>query len=116
MKVIWRSCQGKDRKYNSDYGVFCNYSNCYVFIIGDAKEEIESQNFIKYILEFIAKKINSENRNILGILKHAKESYVKAVGIPNKLPNQIASLHILRPLQNSPKSPKFPSRHLGDFP
>ena len=21
----------------------------------------------------------------------------------------------LRPLQNSPKSPKFPSRHLGDF-
>ena len=22
----------------------------------------------------------------------------------------------LRPLQNSPKSPKFPSRHLGDFP
>lgn len=56
MKVIWRSCQGKDRKYNSDYGVFCNYSNYYVFIIGDAKEEIESQNFIKYILEFIAKK------------------------------------------------------------
>ena len=23
--------------------------------------------------------------------------------------------HRLRPLQNSPKSPKFPSRHLGDF-
>ncbi|WP_222563190.1 hypothetical protein, partial [Haemophilus sp. HMSC073C03] len=23
---------------------------------------------------------------------------------------------ILRPLQNSPKSPKFPPRHLGDFP
>ena len=22
----------------------------------------------------------------------------------------------LRPLQNSPKSPKFPPRHLGDFP
>ena len=22
----------------------------------------------------------------------------------------------LRPLQNSPKSPKFPQRHLGDFP
>ncbi|AVR79054.1 hypothetical protein NM96_06685 [Neisseria mucosa] len=22
----------------------------------------------------------------------------------------------MRPLQNSPKSPKFPSRHLGDFP
>ena len=32
MKVIWRSCQGKDRKYNSDYGVFCNYSNCYVLL------------------------------------------------------------------------------------
>ena len=24
--------------------------------------------------------------------------------------------HWLRPLQNSPKSPKFPPRHLGDFP
>ena len=24
--------------------------------------------------------------------------------------------HSLRPLQNFPKSPKFPSRHLGDFP
>ena len=24
--------------------------------------------------------------------------------------------HHGRPLQNSPKSPKFPSRHLGDFP
>ena len=23
--------------------------------------------------------------------------------------------HRLRPLQNSPKSPKFPPRHLGDF-
>ena len=22
----------------------------------------------------------------------------------------------MRPLQNSPKSPKFPPRHLGDFP
>ena len=53
MKVIWRSYQGKDRKCNSDYGVFCNYSNRYIFIIGDAKEEIESQNFIKYILELL---------------------------------------------------------------
>ena len=24
--------------------------------------------------------------------------------------------YYLRPLQNSPKSPKFPQRHLGDFP
>ena len=24
--------------------------------------------------------------------------------------------HYMRPLQNSPKSPKFPPRHLGDFP
>lgn len=95
MKVIWKSYQGKDRKCNNDYGVFCNYSNCYVFIIGDAKEEIESQNFIKYILEVIAKELYSENRNILSILQHAKESYAREVGMPNKLPNQMASLHIL---------------------
>nr|DAX34485.1 MAG TPA: hypothetical protein [Caudoviricetes sp.] len=27
----------------------------------------------------------------------------------------ILNINILRPLQNSPKSPKFPPRHLGNF-
>ena len=91
MKVIWKSYQGKDRKCNNDYGVFCNYSNCYVFIIGDAKEEIESQNFIKYILEVIAKELYSENRNILSILQHAKESYVRQIAKSNGISTYIDS-------------------------
>ena len=30
--------------------------------------------------------------------------------------NDAAHFQMPRPLQNSPKSPKFPPRHLGDFP
>ena len=32
----------------------------------------------------------------------------------NELLDQ-GQINIVRPLQNSPKSPKFPPRHLGDF-
>lgn len=100
MKVIWNSCKGQDRRYNSDYGIFCNYPGRYIFIIGDAREESESDNFIKYILEFIAKQFQKQfhlkNPNeILDILKSARETYVEQEGIPKKLPNQMASLHIL---------------------
>lgn len=59
------------------------------------KKKLNPKILLNIFWSSLQKKINSENRNILGILKHAKESYVKAVGIPNKLPNQMASLHIL---------------------
>ena len=36
------------------------------------------------------------------------------VVIPEQLPELVLNRD-LRPLQNSPKSPKFPPRHLGDF-
>lgn len=96
MKVIWKSFKGLHRIKNSDYGIFCNYSRHYIFIIGDAREEIESNYFIKYILEFIAEKLCLQNPNeIKHILKSAKDSYIQNEGIPKSLPNQMASLHIL---------------------
>lgn len=96
MKVIWKSCKGQDRMHNSDYGIFCNYPEQYIFIIGDAREEKESNYFIKYILEFIAKQLHLQSPNeIKHILKCAKDSYVENEGFPKNLPNQMASLHIL---------------------
>lgn len=96
MKVIWKSYKGRDRRHNSDYGIFCNYPEQYIFIIGDAREEIESNHFIKYILEFIARQLHLQSPNeIKYILKSAKYSYVENEGFLRKLPNQMASLHIL---------------------
>ncbi|WP_301912167.1 hypothetical protein [Neisseria viridiae] len=42
----------------------------------------------------------------------APEFYKKAFNCPHCG----AFAHMRRPLQNPPKSPKFPPRHLGDFP
>lgn len=111
MKIIWNSSQGRNRCHNSDYGIFCNYSNYYIFMIGDAKEEIESNHFIKYILEFIKNNLNPENPDILNTLKYAKKSYVETEGIPKKLPGQMASLHILIVEKNSLHTKSF---NLGD--
>ena len=55
-------------------------------------------------------------------LTAALEQYSSSLTQNPASPDSLA-LHIdrqtqgcLRPLQNSPKSPKFPPRHLGDFP
>ena len=64
----------------------------------------------------------SYNANDKFDISHKKQNKITSLGFEllnaNKQKVESGELDIykLRPLQNSPKSPKFPPRHLGDFP
>ena len=66
-----------------------------------------------------------ENQNILGIKNKSelieKIEFMTSLGIyqAESMATTLMDYYVFgnnqRPLQNSPKSPKFPPRHLGDF-
>ena len=55
------------------------------------------------------------NDTAVEVLKRQIGKHKKFVFV-NKWNKPISGINSRRPLQNSPKSPKFPPRHLGDFP
>ncbi|MDK6727507.1 transposase, partial [Neisseria mucosa] len=68
----------------------------------------------RYVVEqsfgMLHRKFRYARAAYFGLLKVSAQSHLKAMCL-----NLLKAANRLRPLQNSPKSPKFPSRHLGDF-
>ncbi len=62
----------------------------------------------------VAYRINAFPQLVKNLEAAKKPKMVVIVAIMRKLA-KIAYYIYKRPLQNSPKSPKFPPRHLGDF-